>query len=104
MQEHPGILFRDGPAGRRAVVAGGPDVWEVIQAVRDERAARPDLAEFELIEAVNEHTGVPRRHVTMAINYWSAYPAEINEWIDAAEHSAGLQVAAWQRQQDLLAP
>jgi hypothetical protein len=29
-----GIVFRDGPAGRRAVVIGGPDVWEVIAAAR----------------------------------------------------------------------
>jgi hypothetical protein len=30
MEEHPGIAFRDGPSGRRAALAGGPDVWEVI--------------------------------------------------------------------------
>ena len=27
LDRHPGIVFRDGPAGRRAVVIGGPDVW-----------------------------------------------------------------------------
>jgi hypothetical protein len=30
MEEHPGIAFRDGPSGRRAALAGGPDVWEAI--------------------------------------------------------------------------
>ena len=34
LDRHPGIIFRDGPAGRRAVVIGGPDVWEVIAAAR----------------------------------------------------------------------
>ncbi|HYP73167.1 MAG TPA: hypothetical protein VEP72_03705, partial [Microbacterium sp.] len=34
-QEFPGIVFRDGPSGRRAGLAGGPDVWEVVSAVRD---------------------------------------------------------------------
>ena len=28
MDEHPGVMFRDGPTGRRAVLVGGPDVWE----------------------------------------------------------------------------
>lgn len=37
MEEYPAIVFRDGPAGRRATVAGGPDVWEVVAAVH----ARP---------------------------------------------------------------
>jgi hypothetical protein len=32
--DHPGIVFRDGPAGRRAGLVGGPDVWEVIGALR----------------------------------------------------------------------
>ncbi len=30
MEEHLGIAFRDGPSGRRAALAGGPDVWEAI--------------------------------------------------------------------------
>ena len=30
MDEHPGIVFRGGPTGRRAALAGGPDVWEVM--------------------------------------------------------------------------
>ena len=34
MAEHPGIVFRDGPTRRRAAVAGGPDVWEIIRAVK----------------------------------------------------------------------
>src|ERR1700727_1261606 len=36
MDEHPLIRFADGPAGRRARLAGtGKDVWEIIAAVRD---------------------------------------------------------------------
>ncbi len=43
MDEHPGIVFRDGPAGRRASVIGGPDVWEVVTALRSARSAEPEL-------------------------------------------------------------
>lgn len=103
MHEHPGITFRDGPAGRRAVVSGGPDVWEVIQAVRDHREAEPGLPERELVEAISEHTGTPSRLIKIAIGYWSAYPDEINKWITRAVREANRQVEAWQRQRDLLA-
>jgi hypothetical protein len=34
MDAHPGVLFREGPAGQRAVLSGGPDVWEVIRAIK----------------------------------------------------------------------
>ena len=41
----PGIVYRDGPTGRRAAVLGGPDVWEIIRALKqmpgkDERRVR----------------------------------------------------------------
>lgn len=34
MEAHPGIVFRDGPSGRRAGLAAGPDVWEVVGLLR----------------------------------------------------------------------
>jgi hypothetical protein len=34
MEDHPGIVFRDGPAGRRAALASGPDIWEVIETLK----------------------------------------------------------------------
>ena len=30
MDDHPGIMFRSGPAGRRPRLVGGPDIWEVV--------------------------------------------------------------------------
>ena len=32
MADHPGVIFKDGPSGRRAALAYGPDVWEVISS------------------------------------------------------------------------
>jgi len=43
MKEHPGVVFREGPSGRRAVLIGGPDVWEVVRVVKSARAAEPGL-------------------------------------------------------------
>src|ERR1700722_15493416 len=58
-REHPLITFKDGPAGRRARVVGGPDVWEIIGAGGAGRTAEPDLAGDEVLAAVAETAGVP---------------------------------------------
>ena len=85
MDEHPGILFRDGPAGRRATVVGGPDVWEVVRAVRSAREAEPKLSEAKLVGMLEDNTGVPRRMISTALTYWSAYPDEIAAFIAHAD-------------------
>lgn len=33
----PGVTYRDGPAGRRAALQGGPDIWEIIRDVKQAR-------------------------------------------------------------------
>jgi len=69
MMEHPGVIFRTGPTGRRAGLAAGPDVWEVVRAVRSARTAEPDLGERELLTMVSENTGVPVRLIRVATGY-----------------------------------
>ncbi|MCB1028810.1 MAG: hypothetical protein KDB24_13725 [Microthrixaceae bacterium] len=32
-EAHPSVIFRDGPAGRRPVLIGGPEVSDVIGAI-----------------------------------------------------------------------
>jgi hypothetical protein len=103
MEDHPGIFFRNGPAGRRAVLIGGPDVWEVIRAVKNVKAAQPDLDPDALLDAVEQGTGVPRSQISVAIGYWSAYPAEIDDWIAAADEEERAAYERWQRERDLLA-
>src|ERR1035437_5699672 len=65
LDRHPGIFFRDGPAGRRAVVIGGPDVWEVIAAAR----SAPERGE-KLVRALPERIGVPGEKIRIAIRYY----------------------------------
>ncbi|HUC23403.1 MAG TPA: hypothetical protein VMA73_11905 [Streptosporangiaceae bacterium] len=103
MMEHPGVIFRAGPTGRRAGLATGPDVWEIVRAVRSARTAEPDLGERELLALVAENTGVPVRLIRVATGYWASYPDEIDAEVaaaDAAEENAEL---AWRREQELLA-
>ncbi len=101
-EEHPGIVFRPGPTGRRAGLVGGPDVWEVIGALQAVRAEDPDLADESLVAAVAEGTGLSPRVVRIAIRYYAAYPAEVEERIAANHEAAQEAEAAWQAEQDLL--
>ncbi|WP_007508646.1 hypothetical protein [Pseudofrankia saprophytica] len=103
MHEHPGITFRSGPTGRRAGLVGGPDVWEVIRALRSARAAEPDLAEEALVALVCDNTALPVRLARTAVHYWAAFPDEVDAEIKAADEAELAAERAWQREQELLA-
>lgn len=74
----PGIVFTDGPTGRRASIAGtSVDVWEVMRTLRscegDETAMRalyPQLSHAQ---------------ITAALRYARAYPDGIQERISLAD-------------------
>ena len=101
--EHPGITFRPGPTGRRAGLASGPDVWEVVRAVRSARTAEPDLAEDDLLALVADNTGTPLRLIRIATRYWASYPDEIDAEITAASTAEDAAEDAWRRERQLLA-
>ena len=83
LDRHPGIAFRDGPAGRRPVVVGGPDVWEVIAAARSARERGE-----ELIDALAARLGVPADKIRVAVRYYAEHPDEIDRWITMVEEEA----------------
>ncbi len=83
LDRHPEIFFRDGPSGRRAVVLGGPDVWQVIIAAR----GAPERGEA-LISALAERVGVPVGKVRVAIRYYAEYPEEVDRFIQMNEEEA----------------
>lgn len=100
--EHPLITFKDGPAGRRARLVGGPDVWEVIGAVRSAREANPALTGDEVLTVVAETSGVPLPFINAALTYWGDYPEEVDAFLDRARAEAAQAQASWERQQELL--
>lgn len=68
----PGIVFTDGPTGRRATVAGtGVDVWEVIRVYK---ACGEDLD--ALAQALPQ---LSRRQLEACLHYFRCYPGEIEE-------------------------
>jgi hypothetical protein len=101
--EHPLVVFRDGAAGRRARLVGGPDVWEVVQAVRSARAVEPSLSADEVVGLVSETSGVAVPLVRAAVDYWSAFPAEIDEWLRLADAESVEAERRWRAEQRLLA-
>jgi hypothetical protein len=100
--EHPLITFKDGPAGRRARLIGGPDVWEVIGAVRSVRESDPALTGEEVLAVVAETSGVPMVFLRASLAYWGDYPDEIDAFADRARAEAAQAQASWERQQELL--
>jgi uncharacterized protein (DUF433 family) len=87
MDEHPLVRFADGPAGRRARLAGtGKDVWEVIATVRDNNG---DLA------ATARYLEMPLGLVQAAVTYYGAYTEEIDQWIELNEQETDEAHAAW---------
>ncbi len=103
MAEHPGIIFRSGPTGRRAALAEGPDVWEVIRAIKSAHAAEPGLNSDDLVSLVSDNTGTALRLVTTAVRYWAAYPSEVDAEIAAADAAEETAEQAWLRERQLLA-
>ncbi len=98
MDEHPGIIFRNGPSGRRAALAGGPDVWEVMATLKDGEA-RGDAA----IGATAELLELTELQVRTAVRYYSAYPEEIDERVRRNIEEADEAEAAWRLEQAALA-
>lgn len=102
MQEHPLIIFRDGPAGRRARLVGGPDVWEVIGAVRSARDAEPELNPDEIVALIADTAGLAPELVRAALSYWADYTAEVDAFVDHARAEAEEAQVRWQHEHDLL--
>jgi hypothetical protein len=100
--EHPGVIFRPGPTGRRAALAGGPDVWEVIASLTAIREEDPDVGRSALLEELSGTTGLSSALVGVALRYYAAYPDEIDERIVLNKEVADREEQLWEAQQKLL--
>ena len=98
MADHPGVIFKDGPSGRRAALAYGPDVWEVIKFLREVDERGPAA-----IDAAAEVFAADVSRISTAINYYGDYPDEIDTEIAEADEASARAEAAWRVQQQLIA-
>jgi hypothetical protein len=98
MADHPGIVFRDGPAGRRAAVAAGPDVWEVIETLKG-----TGLTGERAIDATANWSHITPGEVRLAIRYYGGFRDEVDERILVNRKEAERQREAWERARAALA-
>ena len=78
MDEYPGIVFRSGPAGRRAGLVSGPDIWEVVSVHRS----------FDDVERTAGWLDQQTSAIETALRYYDAHKADIDEWIRRNEEAA----------------
>ncbi|WP_432957808.1 hypothetical protein [Micromonospora haikouensis] len=100
--EHPGVVFRAGPTGRRAALAGGPDVWEIVAALHAVREEAPQLEGDELTAELVAVTGLSAAQVGTALRYYAAYPEEIDERVTSNHEAARREEELWSAQQRIL--
>jgi uncharacterized protein (DUF433 family) len=92
--DHPGIVFRDGPAGRRpGIVGSGLDVWEVVETIRAHQGSVAETAEY---------LEIPEARVRVAARYYAAFPVEIDDWIAANQAVYDREFELARRERELL--
>ncbi|MGA3152759.1 MAG: hypothetical protein ACLPN6_16980 [Streptosporangiaceae bacterium] len=75
--DYPGIIFRGPAHDRRAALAAGPDVWEVIARLQD-----LDGTEEQRISLLNAESDLHPRLIRIAVDYAAEHPDEVRERID----------------------
>ena len=98
MAEHPGIVFKSGASGRRAALAYGPDVWEVVKLLReiDERGPAALAAAAEVF-------AVDVNRIATVVSYYGDNRDEVDAEIQAADEASLRAERAWRVQQQLIA-
>jgi hypothetical protein len=86
MDDHPLVRYVDGPAGRRARLVGGPDIWEVIAVAQDNDGDLEETAAY---------LELPLGLVQAAAAYYGAYQQEIDERIERNRREADEAHAAF---------
>ena len=98
LRRHPLIVFRDGASGRRAGLIDGPDIWEVVGGT-----VGGDVPIGDRVDRAVSIFGLSFERVTAALDYYAAFPEEINGTIEANVAAAEESEEIWRRRQQLLA-
>ena len=96
--EFPGVIHRGSRGERRAALAAGPDVWEIIarlQALKGSEEQR--IAELSL------ETDLHPRQIRLALDYAAAHPEDVTARIDRNEKLAAQSALRAQARESLLA-
>jgi hypothetical protein len=84
--DYPGVIFRGPAHDRRAALAAGPDVWEVVARLQE-----LDGGEEQRISQLVTESDLHPRLIRIALDYAADHPDEVQARIDrnkaTAEHS-----------------
>lgn len=94
LAQAPGIVYVDGPAGRRAKIAGGLDVFELIRAWRSLDGDIATLSE--------NYPWMTREQIQAGLRFYRLFLDEIDGWLDRERELADRLEAAPQVTPDLL--
>jgi hypothetical protein len=75
--DYPGIVFRGPAHDRRAALAAGPDVWEIVARLQE-----LDGSEEQRISILVAESDLHPRLIRIALDYAAEHPDEIRERID----------------------
>lgn len=92
LERHPGIVFRSGPAGPRAGLIDGPDVWEVARLIPAGGACDNGAR-----ASIGDSMGLTAMQVDAALRYHAEHPDEIADWLRRVDAGADAAEAAWRR-------
>jgi len=89
MERYAGIVFQDGPTGRRAVVLGGPDVWEIVSTVLQASGNHDTM-----VATAAAWLGLSPSKIETAMTYYAEFHEEIDDRIER-NRARGAQLEAW---------
>ena len=90
MAGHPGVIFKNGPSGRRAALAFGPDIWEIVKFLREVDERGPAA-----LDAAAEVFALAATQIAAAVSYHRDHRDEIDAEIADANKASALAEAAW---------
>ncbi len=70
--DHPGIVYRGAAHDRRAALAAGPDVWEIVARLRELEGSEEDR-----IETLAAETDLHPRQIRVALEFAARHPEDI---------------------------
>lgn len=92
--DYPGIVFRGPARDRRAALAAGPDIWEVIARLQE-----LDGSQEQRIGLLSKESDLHPRLIRIALDYAAEHPDDIRQRIERNRAmTARSQAAAMQRE------
>ncbi len=96
--DHEGVVYRGPRHDRRAALAGGPDVWEIVARLRELSGD-----EEERIEVLAAESDLHPRRIRIALEFAARHPDEVERRITRNEDAVRAGRRAAEQRRALLA-